>query len=385
MDNTMIENINTKKSKELFEYEMTEVILKLKGEFAVVSKKDAAFQDINVEKEITKINIAEIPDIKRENNITVNIPENEISISNAEFIVETESVRATVPSISFFKLKSTSRSNISRTVVDDISMQKKDAILKFNSIESSFKNLHFQKDVKGKLFSETIDYDGITIPKSLNVGSCGTRSKTSADIDALSIEMPMLPTAVDIREISKPSVVELHFHLPKINETNSCSIKEVDFKETEKGKLPNIPTVKMQGPIFIKDQMRSISAPVVGSVTVKNSSYSVQIDCSDIRTPRIKRPSLSKGIERINVGTYPHSYIPDSKFVRVSVHTSQFVPFKVSTPKITPFHTLKYEKHSLQTDDQLYEQVLSNGYMINSNKPDVTQQIKDIISLAIQQ
>ena len=152
MDNTMIENINTKKSKELFEYEMTEVILKLKGEFAVVSKKDAAFQDINVEKEITKINIAEIPDIKRENNITVNIPENEISISNAEFIVETESVRATVPSISFFKLKSTSRSNISRTVVDDISMQKKDAILKFNSIESSFKNLHFQKDVKGKLF-----------------------------------------------------------------------------------------------------------------------------------------------------------------------------------------------------------------------------------------
>ena len=35
-----VENINIETNKELFEYEMTEVILKLKGEFAAFSGKD---------------------------------------------------------------------------------------------------------------------------------------------------------------------------------------------------------------------------------------------------------------------------------------------------------------------------------------------------------
>ena len=36
-NNTVCENINIDECKELFEYEMTEVIIKLKGEFAAVS------------------------------------------------------------------------------------------------------------------------------------------------------------------------------------------------------------------------------------------------------------------------------------------------------------------------------------------------------------
>lgn len=44
-----VENINIEKNKELFEYEMTEVILKLKGEFAAFSGKDTKFAEIVVD------------------------------------------------------------------------------------------------------------------------------------------------------------------------------------------------------------------------------------------------------------------------------------------------------------------------------------------------
>lgn len=46
-----VENINIEKNKELFEYEMTEVILKLKGEFAAFSGKDTKFAEILVKDE----------------------------------------------------------------------------------------------------------------------------------------------------------------------------------------------------------------------------------------------------------------------------------------------------------------------------------------------
>lgn len=43
-NNTVCENINIDECKELFEYEMTEVIIKLKGEFAAVSRLQQAIQ-----------------------------------------------------------------------------------------------------------------------------------------------------------------------------------------------------------------------------------------------------------------------------------------------------------------------------------------------------
>lgn len=44
-----VENINIEKNKELFEYEMTEVILRLKGEFAAFSGKDTKFAEMVVD------------------------------------------------------------------------------------------------------------------------------------------------------------------------------------------------------------------------------------------------------------------------------------------------------------------------------------------------
>lgn len=63
-----VENINIEKNKELFEYEMTEVILKLKGEFAAFSGKDTRFADMVVDDAKLRINTSEVVQVHRENH-----------------------------------------------------------------------------------------------------------------------------------------------------------------------------------------------------------------------------------------------------------------------------------------------------------------------------
>ena len=61
-----VENVNIEKNKELFEYEMTEVILKLKGEFAAFSGKDTKFSEIVVDDAKLCINTPEVVQVKIE-------------------------------------------------------------------------------------------------------------------------------------------------------------------------------------------------------------------------------------------------------------------------------------------------------------------------------
>lgn len=62
MEQKNMENIDIEKHKELFAYEMTEVILKLKGEFAVVSGKDTQYWKDRVEEKSLKIAPVVLPE-----------------------------------------------------------------------------------------------------------------------------------------------------------------------------------------------------------------------------------------------------------------------------------------------------------------------------------
>ena len=59
-----IENINIEKNKELFEYEMTEVILKLKGEFASFSGEGTVFEDSKVTDEDLRLELHSLKEVK---------------------------------------------------------------------------------------------------------------------------------------------------------------------------------------------------------------------------------------------------------------------------------------------------------------------------------
>ena len=63
-DNLTLSDVE--RNKELFEYEMTEVILQLKGEFAKFTSKDLSFDESQVE--VKKPEISEIPQVSMELN-----------------------------------------------------------------------------------------------------------------------------------------------------------------------------------------------------------------------------------------------------------------------------------------------------------------------------
>lgn len=62
-----IENINIEKNKELFEYEMTEVILKLKGEFASFSGDGTMFEDSKVTDEDLRLELHPLQEVEIDN------------------------------------------------------------------------------------------------------------------------------------------------------------------------------------------------------------------------------------------------------------------------------------------------------------------------------
>lgn len=70
-NNTVCENINIDECKELFEYEMTEVIIKLKGEFAAVSGCSKRYSEAAVDESCLNIDIRTLPTVELPNIATV--------------------------------------------------------------------------------------------------------------------------------------------------------------------------------------------------------------------------------------------------------------------------------------------------------------------------
>lgn len=86
-NNTVCENINIDECKELFEYEMTEVIIKLKGEFAAVSGCSKRYSEAAVDESCLNIDIRTLPTVELPNIATVCPETPQVSIHS---IVQTD-------------------------------------------------------------------------------------------------------------------------------------------------------------------------------------------------------------------------------------------------------------------------------------------------------
>ena len=96
--NNKVENINIEKNKELFEYEMTEVILKLKGEFAAFSGKDTRFEEMAVDDKKLLICTPEVIQVQM-SDCNVQVPEvGRIQPANP-VLVEVKSAELNLPSL----------------------------------------------------------------------------------------------------------------------------------------------------------------------------------------------------------------------------------------------------------------------------------------------
>ena len=76
-ESNKVENINIERTKKLFEYEMTEVILKLKGEFAAFSGEGTEYAEMAVQEVKLKCSILTLPEMKLEKHSVdlVELPE----------------------------------------------------------------------------------------------------------------------------------------------------------------------------------------------------------------------------------------------------------------------------------------------------------------------
>ncbi len=100
MEQYTINNIDIEKNKELFEYEMTEVVLKLRGEFSVVSKEGTHYNKVAVEEQRLKVEPFSLPKVNCSIS-QINIPA--VVVGNVKTSVF-EDVRAPnlmVPTISY--------------------------------------------------------------------------------------------------------------------------------------------------------------------------------------------------------------------------------------------------------------------------------------------
>lgn len=96
--NNKVENINIEKNKELFEYEMTEVILKLKGEFAAFSGKDTRFEEMAVDDKKLHICTPEVIQVQM-SDCNVQVPEVERIQPANPALVEVKSAELNLPSL----------------------------------------------------------------------------------------------------------------------------------------------------------------------------------------------------------------------------------------------------------------------------------------------
>ena len=64
MQGLTTKEMDVEQNKELFEYEMTEVLLKLKGEFAVVSGQDTRYAESSVDESKLAVNLSDIPKVE---------------------------------------------------------------------------------------------------------------------------------------------------------------------------------------------------------------------------------------------------------------------------------------------------------------------------------
>lgn len=122
MESRIFKPYDINKTKELFEYEMTDVILNLKGEFAAVCGE--RFENFIYDKDIPQVNVADIPPV-------------ETKTSTVDINVDTTVDVGNIPNINFKPKKNDKLECICRKTELNISDNKK---IKFNvSTEFPFK------------------------------------------------------------------------------------------------------------------------------------------------------------------------------------------------------------------------------------------------------
>lgn len=318
MEKNNIALSDTERNKELFEYEMTEVILKLKGEFAKVSGKDLQLDEsqfeippINIHSDIPNVDIKPIsitsvgvgttvsggafviPEVVVENSeidcpavptpviampsevrIEQPVPDcktvdkiKAYSVKEAEIILPY--VSAVVPSVSI--------KDIPKITVSAIETQSVDTAVKF-----------FQTEITANIEAIRFDIPDVAVDISKMSSEIGISFlPVNVDVDVPAISVNYSPTSIEVKldsvsDVSVPRVTKFTAHevslpneniqtpkIPKIRKYNCRSIAILD-RETKLFYLPQIKTTMFSsiniGPVSSEADNENIQVPKIPKI-----------------------------------------------------------------------------------------------------------------------
>lgn len=267
-----IENINIEKNKELFEYEMTEVILKLKGEFASFSGDGTMFEDSKVTDEDLRMELHPLQ------------------------VVKIDKYRGEVPSIKKFPTV-----KIKDIVIN--SEGKSEPVIQFDGIEKiQIKDVK-KEDIRISIPKTNYRFDGMNL-KDVEIASVEEDVKLATIVPNVNTNYAELGDVEIIKR--KVSIPKIKYDFKKLQlKLNKCSeIRRTGFKAVPRillpwdaslGKVKRFVMPSINYPSLMVDSVR------VGKIRINVPSTS--IECKYEKTEnRTELYHLKTNVRRPNIG-----------------------------------------------------------------------------------
>lgn len=285
---------DVERNKELFEYEMTEVILQLKGEFAKVSGKDMKLDDAQLSAPSIQIG-ANIPSVLIE-PIVLDLQEADTIDSDKLALPEIDITKTSVdcPTVPTVKIASIGEIKVDKTQLD---CPAANAAVTLNLEKVNIKLPDVQT------VNSDIKIPQINVDIAIDVKSTShfDRSLTSAKIDYTPHDVEIQQIAVDVPNVeskvnSNPASinVDVSVNVPVVPTVAVYNNMRVDVqKASNRGVNPDIP-VQMQ---YIATEV-DIKMPVVdvvdASVKIKLDAEKVVLQDIKVNVPTIKNIDIAE-------------------------------------------------------------------------------------------
>lgn len=348
-----VENINIEKNKELFEYEMTEVILKLKGEFAAFSGKDTRFADMVVDDAKLRINTSEVVQVQRENH--------HIETPAIGSVQQTEAARVEVK-----------ETILQLPVIPQISDEGGRKEKKAYNTETRRKQIQFQEthSFKCEIKKPTVVKAVTTVPELKHIQ---TYNVDDVSIEHQAIVVPDVPKCNSISKNVDLKSAKASVSLPRTNISKQMSLKSIEVSGNDAFRVPSIPVVKKVDIPDIQDKNNTIFVPYkkakafggASNIVCDMTPFAVCIPAVSFKKPKTLSP---RKVEKHNMAIPIASPPRFSEMVLVEHERS----------------STEIEIHPVKVNGNLGKVRISHyGTIAIPQKPEVKETVDNIIALAV--
>lgn len=309
MENKQIALSDVERNKELFEYEMTEVILQLKGEFAKVSGKDMKLDDVQLSAPSIQIG-AKIPSVSIE-TIALDLQEADTIDSDKLALPKIAIIKTSVdcPTVPIVEIAPIGEIKVDKTQLDcpaanaafPVNLEKVEIVLpNVNAVKSNIIIPKIDADTAIEVKASS-HFDGLLTPKKFDytphdvaiqqiaVDVPNTESKVNHNIVSVNVDVsanvPVVPNiavynnvSVDVQKASEMGVnpittnpmqyttTEAEIKMPIVDAVDTSVKINFDIeKENLQDIKVNVPTVN------------KINIADIGSVTTKNTAIELPL------------------------------------------------------------------------------------------------------------